>query len=345
MVLSDKQVQNRSIDLSFGVLVFVLNVLEVYLLVRVKRRKIFEEILLSLSVADLLFGLSNAIICAVYIADQKNEAIMTLTYTTYFFFVLTSILHLSLITADRLWAVWKPIKHRISLTKSRVRKVLILIWVVALVTAISLFLIDKLSETFITREFVRRVKDGNSTTKLTTRSRNTTNRPIKTAETILYTIEVIEKSRYGDMMKETLAYVILAADVLLVAFNVVVIYFLQRKKKVTSVSVTQNMERKVSIICIVVTIAFVVFTLPSAITKLSLGFVPVWANVLLVLNSGVNSIVYFFRGRIERFCNRKQKGNGDDSGDLSESAGKPSTGMTPLTQRSKISGTATVDPK
>jgi len=252
MVLSDKQVQNRSIDLSFGVLVFVLNVLEVYLLVRVKRRKIFEEILLSLSVADLLFGLSNAIICAVYIADQKNEAIMTLTYTTYFFFVLTSILHLSLITADRLWAVWKPIKHRISLTKSRVRKVLILIWVVALVTAISLFLIDKLSETFITREFVRRVKDGNSTTKLTTRSRNTTNRPIKTAETILYTIEVIEKSRYGDMMKETLAYVILAADVLLVAFNVVVIYFLQRKKKVTSVSVTQNMERKVSIICIVV---------------------------------------------------------------------------------------------
>jgi len=333
MVLSDKQVQNRSIDLSFGVLVFVLNVLEVYLLVRVKRRKIFEEILLSLSVADLLFGLSNAIICAVYIADQKNEAIMTLTYTTYFFFVLTSILHLSLITADRLWAVWKPIKHRISLTK-RLR-----------VTAISLFLIDKLSETFITREFVRRVKDGNSTTKLTTRSRNTTNRPIKTAETILYTIEVIEKSRYGDMMKETLAYVILAADVLLVAFNVVVIYFLQRKKKVTSVSVTQNMERKVSIICIVVTIAFVVFTLPSAITKLSLGFVPVWANVLLVLNSGVNSIVYFFRGRIERFCNRKQKGNGDDSGDLSESAGKPSTGMTPLTQRSKISGTATVDPK
>ena len=111
----------RSVDLTIGLIVALLNIMEIILILRLKRKKkIFEIVLLSLSVADLLFGLSNASICVVFLGNWKDESVFDITYTTYFFFVLTSILHLVFIAIDRLSAIVRPIRHNIFMTRKRI---------------------------------------------------------------------------------------------------------------------------------------------------------------------------------------------------------------------------------
>ena len=65
------------------------------------------------------------------------------------------------------------------------------------------------------------------------------------------------------------------------------------------------------IVCILVALVFVLFTTPYAISSLPTGGTPFWTNALLVINSGVNSIAYFFRGRYQdwrkSFIRRKNK--------------------------------------
>lgn len=60
-------------------------------------------------------------------------------------------------------------------------------------------------------------------------------------------------------------------------------------------------ENRLPILCVVIAGVFVIFILPYATTRFYLGYVPFWANYILILNSGMNSIVYFFRQRIEEY--------------------------------------------
>ena len=48
------------------------------------------------------------------------------------------------------------------------------------------------------------------------------------------------------------------------------------------------------LLCLFITGVFVIFTLPPAITRFYLGRVPLWTYICLILNSGMNCVVYFF---------------------------------------------------
>ena len=316
MASEEVQVMNRSLDLSFGLLVALLNIFELYLLlVRVKKRKNYENILLSLSLADLLFGLSNAVVCFIFLTDSRKPAVLEALYTTFYFFVTTSILHLTLINLDRLWTVSKPIKHKIYFTGKRVKQALAVVWAIGIIVSVSLVLTNELTSTFKTKTRVSRETSSNRTTttlrrNATSSSLNGTRRPLLNANnTVIKTfVEVeIEVNNFGSEMKSALSVIIIVADFAFIACNAAIVYLLFRhsKNKIkTSNLSSQNTERKVSIICVVVTLTFVLFTMPFAILKLVSDIVPVWANILLVMNSGMNSIVYFFRGRIENFFSR-----------------------------------------
>ena len=122
MVETDKssQVAQRTIELCISLAVILLNIVEIVIISRLKRRKrIYEMLLLSLSVADLLFGISNGILCAVYLSDSLNYEVFEVTYTTYFYFVLTSILHLSWIALDRLLGCLLAFQTRCSRYKKK----------------------------------------------------------------------------------------------------------------------------------------------------------------------------------------------------------------------------------
>ena len=56
--LDSDEIIKRSLEISFGILVLILNVSEIIIITKLKRKKrIYEIFILSLSVTDLLFGI------------------------------------------------------------------------------------------------------------------------------------------------------------------------------------------------------------------------------------------------------------------------------------------------
>ena len=55
--------REKSIELSLGVLIAILNLVEIIMIAKIKRkRKLYEILLLSLSVSDFMFGISNVFV-------------------------------------------------------------------------------------------------------------------------------------------------------------------------------------------------------------------------------------------------------------------------------------------
>lgn len=315
---NDEQIMKRSIDLTFGLIVVILNIAEIILISRIKRKKkIYEICILSLSVTDLLFGISNSVVGAIYLSkNAQNDSILEITYTTYFYFVLNSILHLIWITFDRLWLVLKPLQHRAYVSRRRICIVLAATWITSTVIAASLYASDKVSDAF--------TKTHVSTTYINATATNTTNDfNISTTVTpAMFTLpemsrkpwrkkpklKAIRKIRrektYQDTMQIVLSVFIIIADIVLISAYGMIIYLLNREKKVTTTSPT-HYENRVSIICVFIVATFVIFTLPYALVRLITGNVPLWGNLILISNSGLNSIIYFFRGKCERYQEKR----------------------------------------
>jgi 7 transmembrane receptor (rhodopsin family). len=289
----------RSVDLTIGVIVAILNVLEIILILRLKRKKkIFEVILLSLSVADLLFGLSNASVCVVFLGNWKSISVFDVSYTTYFFFVLTSILHLIFIALDRLAAIVRPIRHNIFMTRKKVYICLAVVWIVAAIAALILYLTNDKGYLLQNKAIIEQWK--------TTRG-NMTNRTRPPSE-----ILVQKDDTYRTFMQELLSYFILIADSLLVIVYTLIIYKVQLKNRGNkSIRGKENhvTETKVSLLCVLVAVSFVLFTIPYAINRLVSLNIQFLANVVLVSNSGMNSIIYFFRNYCEQKAERQRKKN------------------------------------
>ena len=64
---------HRKIDLVAGLLIAILNIVEITMIAKIRRKKrIFEIILMSLSISDCMFGLSNVIVSSIYISNSKK---------------------------------------------------------------------------------------------------------------------------------------------------------------------------------------------------------------------------------------------------------------------------------
>ena len=126
-----------------------LNIIEIIIIAKIKREKKNEIILLSLSVSDCMFALSNVFVSMPYIASIcRFQDVIETAYTLYVFFVLTSIFHLLFITVDRLIAVLQPLKHKTSLSRRRFYIYLAILWILALTISVSLQIIDSFTNLF-----------------------------------------------------------------------------------------------------------------------------------------------------------------------------------------------------
>ena len=94
-----------------------------------------------------------------------------------------------------------------------------------------------------------------------------------------------------------LSIVIILLDFSMVISYSIIIYNMSYKKRKNLVPESAKDER-LPFLCVVIAAVFVLFTMPYAITRLSFGSVPFWANFIVLLNSGMNSLVYFFRQKI-----------------------------------------------
>ena len=101
-----------------------------------------------------------------------------------------------------------------------------------------------------------------------------------------------------------LSIYIVTLDLLMILCYSTIIYQMSFKHKI-DISNKSKQNHRLPILCMVIVIVFVIFTLPHAIARFYLGYVLFWANYVLIWNSRMNSIVYFFRNKIEKQQRRK----------------------------------------
>lgn len=359
--LSETQQIRRSTDLIIGIIVVIFNIVEVILIARIKdrKKKNYEIVLLSLCVADFLFGFSNAAICVTFLAGRGQFSTLTIFNTTYFYFVLTSILHLSFIAIDRVVSVVKPIRHKLFMTRKKLYAVLAIIWIASTLSAVTLYVTNETTNSFmkvnidqISNHHTSNIQQSNNTTRnnitrgmelVTENSQISTilskiirqksiveqqNRPEdvqnrKENRTGRFRVNLTNGSQiiarnnkptrrrfrlpfihtkannYRIVIQNLLSSIILGADLLLVFLYSFIIYRVHQRQQNSQI---REQNEQVSFVCVLVAGVFVTFTLPYAVKTLMTGRAGYYVNILLVSNSALNCIVYFFRG----YCENRQ---------------------------------------
>ena len=137
---------------TIGILAFVINLVEIILILR-KRHLIstFEIFLLSLAVADCICGVTLATQNVLFLITGTFENIVLDGFTV--FSLTSSITNLLAISLHRLLAVKFPLRHHLWITKERLHGTIALIWIVsiALTTAVVILSIfgEKQSSSFL----------------------------------------------------------------------------------------------------------------------------------------------------------------------------------------------------
>ena len=126
----------HNIEIGISSCVFLLNIVEIIIIKRKRNKKNFERLLISLSTADMLYGVLNAFLSAV---RKKNAMLFArASINFHMFFVMASIFHLLCVAGDRLFAVSKPIIHNVLSTPKKIYTLAIACWFFAAI-AVGLF--------------------------------------------------------------------------------------------------------------------------------------------------------------------------------------------------------------
>ena len=274
----------RSIDLSAGIITALLNLAEIILILKMKRRKKFYEIfLLSLSVSDFMFGLSNGFVFILHAAWKCiSQDVLEGVYTAYVFFVMTSIFHLLFIALERLLAVARPIRYKTFFTRKKAYLFTSSLWSSAILISVMI------------PEFMETPNQTSQSMPVINSSSCTTHVPPANGD-------LCRPPRFITDAQFTLSVAIIIADILIFIFYSLIIYYTSAK----TIKSNKTKDKKLPIICMAIAAMFIFFTLPYVVTRLTLGSTPFLANLTLLMNSGMNSVVYFFRGKLEKYQRAK----------------------------------------
>ena len=108
--------------------------------------------------------------------------------------------------------------------------------------------------------------------------------------------------------KEMIISITIIVVYVVMTFSYSIIIYHHRLKNKVATQLTKR-QKNLPIRCIILGATFVLFTLPFALLVFTMEDVPFYANVILVGNSGVNSIIYFFGDKIEERIHKKATKN------------------------------------
>ena len=127
------------ISIVIGIIVIILNIAEIVVLLKKgRKRKKPENLILSLSWADFFVGLVYIIFGAAKIMldyNPRSRTLIKVTKTTrlvFTFTIVVSVLHLLVITVERLYAVTRPFQYRTVVTMKRMIFIILAIWICSL---------------------------------------------------------------------------------------------------------------------------------------------------------------------------------------------------------------------
>ena len=289
----------RSSVLSLSVVIVMLNVVEVLMILKLKKKnEIYDIILLSLSVSDCLFGLSNVFVnIFVLTGSCESEALLDVAYVFYVFSVLSSIFHLMFITMDRVKAILQPFRRKTFMTRKRIYIFLVLLWTLAVTISAIFKLLKKFTELFKQNDTKSGIQDQSLNTTLHTYLLTTENSTTSNLLQENLTLKTRKEKSFQKKMQLTISVIIIIADIIMITSYSLIIYTMNFKKRASGIP---RELKKLSVICIAIVLTFILFTLPFATIKLATGKIPFWADMILIANSGMNSIVYFFRGKLSK---------------------------------------------
>ena len=218
------------------------------------------------------------------------------TYNFHAFFVLTSIFHLIFIAVDRVMIVLKPVQYKSIFTTKRLKIGIDLLLIIACIRGVITYNAHELTE-----------MEPAVTDKL-----NQSISPYNTSASFTEQTPTENRTEFPDVMQLVLSIIIVLTDFSIVICYSIIIYHMRYKTRKNMVTKNAKGER-LPIICMFIAVVFVIFTLPYAIARFCTEHLPFWANFILLLNSGVNSVVYFFRHRIEKYHKRNKKAHHSNS--------------------------------
>lgn len=90
-----REVIYQSVLITLGCIISILNLFKIFMIAKLKEKEIYETTLLSLSVSDCMFGLSNVIVSSTVLSNLcRFYELSESSYVLYLVFVLASIFHL-----------------------------------------------------------------------------------------------------------------------------------------------------------------------------------------------------------------------------------------------------------
>ena len=291
-------------QIGLGVLAVLLNLIEVIYLIRKRNhRTVFENCLLSLAFADFLTGATLISISSLMLhhpfilSDAHSRKLMAANQALISFSTIASLCHIIVIAIDRFAAVHYPFRHRTCFGEKRMTIILIFVWVIAAVIAVTCaFLL-----------YWQHLKD----------------------------ISVMTVIKFRNIIM--IIIIGLTISILTLAYILIVKKMLTRKKKVESLSDRQqdfqnNLEFRVTITSILITLSFFICVLPY-ISNMMLSKSPYMAIIniskksadpisskvsifLFLSNALIDPLVYFlmpyiWKGILVLKARRKSPGNLD----------------------------------
>lgn len=261
-----------SMSIILSVTAFFSNIAEIAILLkRGKQRSRPEDVLLSLSVSDVLVGvgfLSTTVVrmSRKSLTPDTNFVFNTASSIFLAFSICVSIFHILVIAVERVYAVRFPLKYRVNMTRKLTRRVIIGIWLFTMLVLSMLTMPIYLHWSFI------RLK------------------------------------RYTGFMILVAGFVITVAygyltHLLRQRYRVVT-----RQHLATGNDPSRNVERNWnSLLAVVLAVVYVLLSFPAAIFWVT-GIVPgvTQAEWLIILNSALNPFFYFWKSYLSRREERKR---------------------------------------
>ena len=264
--------------IAVGVMIIVVNFIEVICILRKNNKTTFEKLLLSLALSDLLVGAITTVYKTLdFVLGQRSWLIEEVTAVVLTLSSIFSSQNLLAITIDRFLAIRFPIKHRILVTARRTNVLIIFTWVLSCIVGIGIDLI-----------LVVLVPSGGDY--------------IMTASTVaIISIGAIVSIIYVCIIRFlfTRQVAVAARPEDGKVFQKIQAIFRELQKT----------ERTVLLSSVIVTATFIICTFPFAIEYLryrnaeTLTFA---SKMLIILNSLLNPFVYFFNNFLRKSCTKPQ---------------------------------------
>ena len=252
---------DKILGLFVPMIIIIVNSVEIHLLRKTMNKPCYEKMLLSSSLNDLISGVIG-FTAVPYLSIIQDDFYIVLYWIAWGFghsyFTLSTMMHLIIIGADRLWAVGSPFHHRVHASQRKLVVTIGLSWclpMIFIVVNIGLVLVDEMN------------------IKMIYVYMNTT-------------------------MYSVVARIVAVADVLLVCCYSAIIYFTNTREQGVKTRKHTKQTNSIStlILCTGIMIVFIVFTTPYLTAFIIIWKRPQWLQslsiYLLPLNQICNSTLY-----------------------------------------------------